>query len=324
MQTTFKVYRFDPEQPGHARLATYSVELPESASIVDGLASIRDEQDPSLAFRANCERGSCGDCALRVNKKGVLGCATKIVDAVGKDGVVTVEPIRHVPVLKDLVYDMETFLWRKVRAVTPWITPRTAEPNGVSAVSEQELADVRTAMSCVMCGLCDEGCTVVAVDPEFVGPAALTKAYRTIFDPRDSRHIERLKAISEPRGVWDCAHCFEANGHCPIGGIEPTNRIFAIRDEALRHGVRSGAHNPKVRRHYDSFVKSVKKSGWLDEGRLALESEGLLNLPGLLKLLPTAARALVKRKAPIPYLHHRRPGAEEIRHIIEKAEEGNP
>ena len=95
-----------------------------------GLTRIRDEQDPSLAFRANCERGTCGDCALRVNKKGVLGCTTKIADVVGKDGVVTVEPIRHVPVLKDLVYDMETFLWRKVKAVTPWIVPRHARAGG--------------------------------------------------------------------------------------------------------------------------------------------------------------------------------------------------
>jgi heterodisulfide reductase subunit C len=120
--------------------------------------------------------------------------------------------------------------------------------------------------------------------------------------------------------VWDCAHCFEANGHCPIG-IEPTDRIFDIRDEALHLGVRSGKHNPKVRRHYDSFINSVKKSGWLDEGRLAIESEGLLNLPGLLKLLPTALRAIAKNKAPIPYVHHRRPGAQAIRHIVEKAEE---
>jgi len=323
MQTTFKVYRFDPEQPKQAGQVSYVVELPDSASIVDGLTVIRDEQDPSLAFRANCERGSCGDCALRVNKKGVLGCTTRITDAIGKDRIITVEPIRHVPVLKDLVYDMETFLWRKVKVVTPWITPRRAEPDGNYTVSEAKIAEVRTAMSCVMCGLCDEGCTVVAVDSEFVGPAALTKAYRAIFDPRDSRHSERLKAISEPRGVWDCTHCFEANGHCPLG-IEPTSRIFEIRDEAIRQGIRSGVQNPKVRRHYDSFVKSVKKSGWLDEGRLAIESEGLLNLPGLLKLLPTAARAMARHKAPIPYLHRRRPGAKEIRQIIEKAEEGKP
>jgi succinate dehydrogenase/fumarate reductase iron-sulfur protein len=299
---------------------TYSVNLFEAATVVDGRTQIRDELDPGLAFRANCERGSCGDCALRVNKKGVLGCTAKIVDVVGKDGVVTVEPIRNAPVLKDLVYDMDAFLWQKVKAVTPWITPRTSTGNGGAVVSEEALAKVRTAMRCVMCGLCDEGCTVVAVDSHFVGPAALNKAYRVIFDPRDARHTERLKEISEPEGVWDCAHCFEANGHCPIG-LEPTDRIFDIRDEAIHLGIRSGSHNPKVRRHYDSFVNSVKKSGWLDEGRLAIESEGLLNLPGLFKLLPTAARAIARHKAPLPYVHHSRPGAKAIRHIVEKAEE---
>jgi len=320
MQTTFNIYRFDPEKHEPSRFVTYPVDLLPSATVVAGLSYIRDELDPGLAFRANCERGACGDCALRVNKKGVLGCAARIADVVGKDGVVTVEPIRHTPVIKDLVYDMEKFLWRKVRAVTPWITPRAPGPNGASAVSEDEIAKVRTAMSCVMCGLCDEGCTVVAVDDQFVGPAALTKAYRAIFDPRDTRHVERLQSISEPDGVWDCTHCFEANGHCPVPGIEPTDRIFEIRDEAIRLGIRSGKQNPKVRRHYDSFLKSVKQSGWLDEGRLAIESEGLLNIPGLLKLLPTAARAIVRNKAPIPYMHHKRPGAKAIRHIIEKAE----
>ena len=170
-----------------------------------------------------------------------------------------------------------------------------------------------------MCGLCDEGCTVVAVDGNFVGPAALTKAYRAIFDPRDGRQAEHLRSISEPEGIWDCTHCFEANGHCPLG-IEPTDRIFDIRDEAIRQGVRSGKANPKIRRHYDSFVESVKRSGWLDEGRLALESEGLLNVRGLMKLLPTAARAIVRGKAPLPYLHRRRPGADAIRRIVEKAE----
>src|SRR5262245_9658030 len=98
MQTTFKVSRFDPETHEQAQFVTYAVALSPTASVLDGLKFIRDEQDPSLAFRANCERGTCGDCALRVNKKGVLGCTTKIADVVGKDGVVTVEPVRHVPV----------------------------------------------------------------------------------------------------------------------------------------------------------------------------------------------------------------------------------
>lgn len=319
MQTIFKVSRFNPETGEKAQLMTYSITMAEGATVLDGLKSIRDEHDPSLAFRANCERGSCGDCALRVNKKGVFGCTAKIAAVVGKDGVVTVEPIRNVPVLKDLVYDMDTFLWRKLKAVAPGITARTPEPIEEYPVAEAAMAKVRTAMGCVMCGLCDEGCTVVAVDGNFVGPAALTKAYRAIFDPRDGRQAERLRSISEPTGIWDCTHCFEANGHCPLG-IEPTDRIFDIRDEAIRQGIHSGKTNPKVRRHYDSFVNSVKRSGWLDEGRLALESEGLLNVRGLMQLLPTAARAIVRGKAPLPYFHRRRPGAAAIQRIVEKAE----
>ena len=319
MQTVFKVSRFDPATDGKSQVMTYPINVSAEATVLDGLKTIRDEYDASLAFRGNCERGSCGDCALRVNKKGVLGCTTKITAVMGKDGVVTVEPIRNVPVLKDLVYDMDTFLWRKVKAVSPGITAPTSEPLEEYAVAEEAMAKVRSVMSCVMCGLCDEGCTVVAVDGNFVGPAALTKAYRAIFDPRDSRQAERLRSISEPTGVWDCTHCFEANGHCPLG-IEPTDRIFDVRDEAIRQGIRSGKTNPKVRRHYDSFLESVKRSGWLDEGRLALESEGLLNVPGLMKLLPTAARAIVRGKAPLPYLHHRRPGTDAIRRIVEKAE----
>jgi len=319
MQSIFKVSRFNPETDEKAQLMTYPITIAEGATVLDGLKSIRDEHDPSLAFRANCECGSCGDCALRVNKKGVLGCTTMISAVAGKDGIVTVEPIRNVPVLKDLVYDMDTFLWRKVRAVSPGITARTPEPIEEYPVAEEAMAKVRTAMSCVMCGLCDEGCTVVVVDGNFVGPAALTKAYRAIFDPRDSRQAERLRSISEPTGVWDCTHCFEANGHCPLG-IEPTDRIFDVRDEAIRQGIRSGKTNPKVRRHYDSFVNSVKRSGWLDEGRLALESEGLLNVRGLMQLLPTAARAIVRGKAPLPYFHRRRPGAAAIQRIVEKAE----
>jgi succinate dehydrogenase/fumarate reductase iron-sulfur protein len=266
MHTTFKVSRFDPEKHEQAQFVTYTVDLSSAETVLAGLTHIRDEQDPSLAFRANCERGTCGDCALRVNKKGVLGCTTKVADVVGKDGVVTVEPIRHVPVLKDLVYDMETFLWRKVKAVTPWISPRMPEPEGEYLVSEEAMAKVRTVMSCVMCGLCDEGCTVVAVDDQFVGPAALTKAYRAIFDPRDGRQVERLRSISEPEGVWDCAHCFEANGHCPIG-LAPTDRIFDIAMKRFARGFARASRIPKCAGTTTALSNRSKRvAGWMKDG----------------------------------------------------------
>ena len=171
-------------------------------------------------------------------------------------------------------------------------------------------------MSCYYCGLCDEGCTALPVDFDFLGPAALTKAARFVFDPRAEDTRARLRILEGPKGIWDCVHCWEASEHCPRG-IAPTHRIVAMRDLAFKLGIT----NEKVARHHKSFAASVKESGWVDEGRLAIESEGLTNIPGLMKLLPTAVRAARRGKAPIPYVHPKRPGADRIKQIFEKGEQ---
>ena len=113
------------------------------------------------------------------------------------------------------------------------------------------------------------GGSVSPFDNTFLGPAALTKAYRFLADPRDGARAHRLRGLGEPRGMWDCVHCYEADEHCPRG-IDPTHRILDLREMAIGMGIKSGATNPQVARHYESFAASVKKSGWLDEGRLAL------------------------------------------------------
>jgi succinate dehydrogenase / fumarate reductase iron-sulfur subunit len=178
------------------------------------------------------------------------------------------------------------------------------------------MGDVRKAMSCYYCGLCDVGCTALPVDSHFLGPAALTKASRFVFDPRDRDTRERLRLLEQPKGIWDCVHCFEASEHCPRS-IAPTDRIVAMRDLAFKTGIT----NEKVARHHKSFAASVKESGWVDEGRLAIESEGLTNIAGLIKLLPTAVKATARGKAPIPYVHPKRPGADRIKKIFEKGEQ---
>ena len=128
---------------------------------------------------------------------------------------------------------------------------------------------------------------------------------------------QRLEHLSQKRGMWDCVHCYEATEHCPKG-IDPTDKIMSLRDKAIKWGIGP----PRVVRHNDSFAASVKSSGWLDEGRLAIETEGFLNVPGLLKLMPTALKALAHHKAPLPFLHHKRPGAKHIKRIF-KRWEGN-
>jgi succinate dehydrogenase / fumarate reductase iron-sulfur subunit len=253
---------------------------------------------------------------MRVNSKACLACAARVAPLAKKSQEIQLDPLRNIPVIKDLVFDMDAFLWNKIKAVKPWLEPEEGASNGESRIPDADMQKLRTVMSCYYCGLCDEGCTVLPVDFDFLGPAALTKAYRFVFDPRDRAGKERMKILEKPKGVWDCTHCFEANEHCPRS-IAPTDRIFDMRDRAFREGIT----NPKVARHHESFARSVKGSGWLDEGRLAVESEGLTNLKGLAALLPTALKAMIKGKAPLPYLHPKRPGAHQIKRIFDKAEE---
>ncbi len=314
MEVTFKIRRYDPITNGKGDHQSYTVDIDEDATVLDALVQIREEHDGSVAFRGSCRTGFCGDCTMRVNGKGAVTCR-KLVGKSQKDGEISVEPIRLVNVIKDLVYDQDAFLFDKYKEVKPWIERASSEPDGEHLISSETTKDLQKVMSCTMCGLCDEGCTVLVVDKSFLGPAALTKAYRVVNDPRDSKTSRRLRELSEKRGMWDCTHCFEATEHCPKY-IDPTDRIFSLRDEAIKRGIGT----PRVHRHNESFAASVKSSGWLDEGRLAVETEGFFNPSGLFKLLPTALKAVMRGKAPMPFMHHKRPGAGKIKRIFEKWE----
>ncbi len=317
MQITLNVYRKDPSTNGEKpTFQAYQVEVEDDATVMDAMMQVRDEQDPSLSFRGSCQSGYCGECAMRINGKGRLACMQSVQGTVKKDEV-KVEPIRHIPVIKDLVFDMEAFLFRKIKNLLPGVRPTAEQPEGLHELDDAQVAPLRNAMTCFMCGLCDEGCAVIVVDKEFMGPAALTKAHRFIFDPRDAETDARMAQVNGPKGIWDCAHCFEANSHCPKD-IEPTDLIFDMRDLAYRHGIKD---NPRVERHHLSFIKSVKETGHLNEGKIAMDTEGVTNVRGLFTLLPTALRAFRRGKLPNPLTHKKRPGAENIKRIFEKVEE---
>jgi succinate dehydrogenase / fumarate reductase iron-sulfur subunit len=253
---------------------------------------------------------------VRVNNSARLTCTAKVSAYTQRGPEISLDPLRNIPVIKDLVFDFDAFLWNKIKAVKPWLEPDDGPADGENLVSESQMRDIRKVMSCFNCGMCDEGCTVLPVDFDFLGPAALTKAYRLAFDPRNKHSREQVQIVEKPKGIWDCVHCYEADEHCPRN-IEPTKRIVALRDKAFQSGITHEA----VARHHKSFAASVKESGWVDEGRLAVESEGLTNVKGLMKLLPTAAKALTRGKAPIPYMHAKRPDADKIKKIFEKAEQ---
>ena len=316
MEITFKVHRYDSHTDGKGALQTYTLDIEEDATVLDAMMRIREEQDTTLAFRGSCRTGFCGDCTMRISRRNRIACCTTVAGAL-RDGEITVEPIRLINVTKDMMFDMEAMVYQKYRAVEPWVEPSEPQPEGEHIVPNEVIRDLRKVMSCTMCWLCDEGCTTMVVDRTFVGPAALTKAYRVVADPRDSRTEERLHKLSEAHGMWDCCHCYEATEHCPKG-IDATERIFALRNQAIK----LGAGSPTVRNHYRSFAASVKADGWLDEARLAIETEGgLTNIKAQLKQLPLALKAFKRGKLPKPYfLHKKRPGADKIKRIFEKWE----
>lgn len=315
MQITLNIARKDPGTNGEKpTFQAYQVDVNENATVLEAMLQVRDEQDPTLSFRGSCQSGYCGECTMRISGKGRLACVQPVKDAIKKDEV-KVEPIRNIPVLKDLVMDMETFLFSKYRQIDPGVRP-TSVPEGLYQLDDAQLEPLRHAMTCNMCGLCDEGCAVIVVDKDFMGPTALNRAYRHVFDPRDGATAARMQKLNGPKGVWDCCHCYEANSHCPLD-IDPTDRIFDMRDLSYRRGLNN---NRRVERHHQSFVRSVKETGHLNEGKIAIATEAAEGMANLFTLLPTAVQAWRRGKLPNPLTHKKRPGAEQIKRIFEKVE----
>ena len=154
-------------------------------------------------------------------------------------------------VIKDLVVDMTPF-WDKVKAVEPWLQPQGPEPEGEYIAPNEDMRHLAGVMDCIMCGACVSDCTVLEVDPNFLGPAALAKAYRFVADPRDAEDSARLGVLSEYTGIWDCTRCYECVQVCPKG-VAPMDRILALRDKAMDAGYDKNIGA----RHADAFTQLV-------------------------------------------------------------------
>jgi succinate dehydrogenase / fumarate reductase iron-sulfur subunit len=152
------------------------------------------------------------------------------------------------------------------------------------------------------------------VDPNFLGPAALAKAYRFVADPRDAKDKERLDVLSDYTGVWDCTRCMECVQVCPKG-VAPMDRIMVMRDKAMKEGF----NNNIGARHTDAFTELVGHSGWLDELKLPIKTVGMFNLPAMLNFAPVGLRALKKGKMP-PIVHKTLPNVQNVRRIFKNVE----
>jgi succinate dehydrogenase / fumarate reductase iron-sulfur subunit len=317
MLANLRVRRFDPETSRpESYFQDYELEVEDWFTVLDALIKVREEIDGTLSLRCACRASICGSCGMRVNGRARLVCKTKL-DSVWSPGeTLTVEPMGNMPVITDLVTDFKPF-WDKVRQVDPYMQPTGPVPEAEYLAPNEDMVHLAGVMNCIMCGCCVSDCTVLEVDKNFLGPAALAKAYRFVADPRDGKTDERLRDLNEPTGIWDCTRCMQCVEVCPKD-VAPMERIMVMRDLAMEAGVKGTAGS----RHTDSFVNSVKRSGRLNETRLTIESIGLLNVPGQLAMAPVGLKALRKGKMP-PVRDHSIPSKKAVRAIVEKAEEKN-
>ena len=308
------VKRYDPETQ-NSYYQEYSLEVEEHETVLDALIRVREYIDETLGMRCSCRSAICGSCAMRVNGHAGLACKSKVSDLSPNGEPVTVEPMGNTKPIKDLVADMRPF-WSKIQQVQPYLKTHQPPPEKEYIAPQEAMSDLTETMNCIMCGACVSDCTSLAVDENFIGPAALAKAYRFVGDPREAAEArdQRLRELSKYSGIWDCTHCFECVQVCPKG-VAPMDRILDLRRAAMDAGYKDNIGA----RHSDSFARSVKKSGWLDELRIVPESMGLDDPAAQLPFVPTAIRAALKRKMP-PIVHHKRPGAEHVTRIFKELE----
>ncbi|HEY7454742.1 MAG TPA: succinate dehydrogenase/fumarate reductase iron-sulfur subunit [Thermoleophilaceae bacterium] len=328
-----KIRRFDPESHRPAYWEDFEVELPPERSVLDGILQVKDREDASIAIRCSCRAAICGSCGVRINGRSALACNTRIGEAAerGRDGAITVEPMGNMPVVKDLVTDMEAVHWKKVRRVVPWLVPAEEPPeNQEYIVPAEAMLDVTQAMACIHCGVCVSACLSLEVDPDFIGPAALAKAYRFVGDPRDGEHETRLKDLAEdPHGIYDCTHCFACVEVCPKD-VAPMNQIMRLRRKASDdYEIKDGNNGYG---HEKGFVGIIERWGTLHEAQLLPRSfgdgslvKGQLRPSGAKQLtreLPTAFRGLKSGKVTPKkaLLHPRLPDQKQVRRIFHEIE----
>ncbi|HEX2393261.1 MAG TPA: succinate dehydrogenase/fumarate reductase iron-sulfur subunit [Solirubrobacterales bacterium] len=248
---------------------------------------------------------------------------------------IVIEPMGNMPVVKDLITDMESTHWAKIRRVTPWLLPHGEAPEREYVVEPESMIDITQSMACIQCGACVSSCLSMEADPGFIGPAALAKAYRFVGDPRDAETVERLHDLAaDPHGIYDCTHCFSCIDACPKG-VAPMDQIMRLRRRAGEEGIEdpNSGHDHEI-----AFVKIIQKKGTLDESLLLQESfapglKGKLKptkraIREMIGSLPTAIRGIRTGKMRslrklIPGVHHKLPdGAQdEVKAIYRHAEE---
>jgi succinate dehydrogenase / fumarate reductase iron-sulfur subunit len=211
---------------------TYQVECDKRTTVLEALQDIRRDHAPSLMLRHSCHHASCGTCGMRINGQEQLACVANVLDL--GTSTVTVEPLNNIPLVSDLVVDMDAFFAKYNASGMPYIrlsefNPEAETPGEIEAYTRYE--------NCIECGICVSACPVAGSDLAYLGPAAMAAGWRVIEEPRGHDPASVLTWVDNEHGCWRCHVAFECSEACP-SDVDPGGAIMALRRELTRQKIR--------------------------------------------------------------------------------------
>ena len=202
-----KIFRYNPEKDKQGHFVDYTIRMEEGMSVLALLHQVHDEQDGTLAYRYSCRGAICGTCAVMINGIPRLACKTQVSDLLKENETITLEPLSHYGLIKDLVVDKRPF-WQAIQATMPWLyrEKEMADErfNYEASMSKMDLDQLKRSSDCIKCSCCHAGCPKINEMPEFIGPAISIQISKQMFDPRDKNFDERKKISAVREGVFAC------------------------------------------------------------------------------------------------------------------------
>ena len=230
------VYRYDPDKDAAPYMQDFDIELPagKDLMVLDVLALLK-ERDETVSYRRSCREGVCGSDGVSMNGKNGLACITPVSE-VAKGGKLTIKPLPGLPVIRDLVVDMEQF-YAQYRKIEPYLINNEVPPTRERLQSPAEREKLDGLYECILCACCSTACPSFWWNPDkFIGPAGLLQAYRFLADSRDTATEERLANLDDPFSVFRCRGIMNCVNVCPKG-LNPTRAIGHIRNMLLKKAV---------------------------------------------------------------------------------------
>ncbi len=220
------VLRFDPEKDSEPYFQRYEILCPEEWVVLDALNAVKENIDPTLAYRWSCHMAVCGSCGMMVNGEPKLSCHAFLRDY---DGVIRVEPLANFPIARDLITEADDFI-DKLKRVKPYLIPKEAKSllQGEYKQTPAQLMKYRQFSMCINCMLCYAACPEYGLEPDFIGPAAITLAHRYNQDSRDGGRAQRQAVIATDAGVWQCSFVGACSEVCPKA-VDPAGALQQVK-----------------------------------------------------------------------------------------------